>query len=111
MEENIDDAGLDQRTKDKINKEIAEAVEEKQLKQKWRMEIEKSEAIQDYFQLYNSISIPTFIDWYLTTKYLAYKHKTFYAEKVERMRTQWIDEAHQHLEAILQKKLFDLQCL
>lgn len=111
MEEKFEDPELDKKANERINKEINTSLEEAQLKKMWRKEIESNMAIQNYFEAYIPSSIGGFVDSYLHQKYQAYKYKTFCSEQLEKLRTKWIDEANEHLEPILQKKLFDLQCL
>ena len=111
MEENLDDEGLDNYSKKKYEEGVAELEQEKALKIKWRKEIMENEAAQKYFEGYLPSSIESFIKDYLVKKYIAFKHKDLYARQLEKNRTRWIDEANEHLKPILQKKLFDLQCL
>lgn len=111
MEEKFEDPGLDDTTKRKFKDGVAELELEKDLKIKWKKEIVENESIQKYFEEFSPSSVDGFIDSYLSTKYLAYKYKSFYGAQLEKIRTRWIDEASEHLEAILQKKLFDVQCL
>lgn len=110
MEENNENK-LDKNSQDHYDKSIAKLLEEKQLKIKWKKEIEENQSIQNYFKGYNPDGIDTFVNMYLAEKYLAHNHADFYEKQIEKKRTQWIDLANEHLECILQKKLFDLQCL
>lgn len=111
MEENYDDPELDDYTRKKIKKEIEDNLEEKKLTKQWRSELEANDSFQSYLSGFKTNTVEVFLDMYLRRKYQAYKHKIFYAEQLEKMRTQWIDEANEHLEPILQKKLYDMQCL
>lgn len=111
MEEEFDDSGLDKYSKERYQEGVAALLEEKELKIKWRKEIAENDSIQDYFKGFHPNSVETFINHYLIKKYYAHKHSSFYESEVEKKRTGWIDEATNHLECILQKKLFDLQCL
>lgn len=110
MQEN-DENKLDKYSEDRYEEGVAKLLEEKQLKIKWRKEIEENESIQNYFKGYIPDSIDIFLKMYLTKKYLAHIHADFYEKQLEKKRTKWIDLANEHLEYILQKKLFDLQCL
>ena len=106
--ENSEEQNLfDKYTEDKIN----EALDEKELKKQWRKEIEENEAMQNYFKSFNSSSVKSFIDNYINNKMGWMRFGDFYKEKAEREASQWIELAHEHLQAILQKKLFDIQCL
>ncbi|NHN24562.1 hypothetical protein FIA58_002640 [Flavobacterium jejuense] len=111
METPNDDANLDKYTKDRIEKGIQELLDEKELKIKWRKEIEQNEAIQAYFKGYQESSISSFINDYLQKKYMWFRFGDMYKKMADDHRSQWIELAHDHLEIILQKKLFDLQCL
>lgn len=111
FEDSFDESELDERTKDIIKKEAKEFLKKKKLTTQWREEIECNIAIQEYFKGYSESSIEHFVNSYLDKKYRAHKYKKYYAKKLERKRTQWIDKADDHLEFILQKKLFDFQCL
>ncbi|MFY0483025.1 hypothetical protein ACI6PS_10475 [Flavobacterium sp. PLA-1-15] len=111
MEENLDDSGLDDYSKQKYEESVVELETEKSLKIKWRKEIMENTAIQQYFEKFHDTSVESFIKGYLSKKYLAFRYRDMYSRKLEKIRTKWIDEATEHLEPILQKKLFDLQCL
>ncbi len=106
-----DDSNIDKYTHDKVEKGIQDLLEEKELKIKWRKELEQNEAVQNYFKNYNNSSIDSFVNSYLSYKYLWYKYGNMYKQMTEDNQSQWIELAHEHLEIILQKKLFDLQCL
>jgi hypothetical protein len=95
----------------RYEKGITELLEEKELKTKWHKEILENASMQEHFKNFNPVSIDTFILFYLTEKYLAYKYADSYERRVEEKRTRWIDAAHNHLKIIQHKKLFDLQCL
>jgi hypothetical protein len=111
MEEDNNEPQLDKYTQERIDKGINELLEEKELKTKWRKELEQNEDIQKHFQKYNQHSINSFINTYLTFKYSWYRFGDFYQELINKEQAQWILKAHDHLKFILQKKLFDLQCL
>lgn len=107
---NDDDKNLN-KYKDRYNKSVTELQEEKELKTKWHKEILENPSLQEYFKKFHPVSIDTFISFYLTEKYLAYKYADSYERLVEEKRSRWIDAAHVHLKIIQHKKLFDLQCL
>lgn len=109
MEEN--DNNLDNHRQDHFEKSIEAISNEKELKIKWQKDIDGSQAAQNYFKDFNPISVKNFISFYLHKKYLAHLHADFYKSQLEKMHTKWIDLANNHLECILQKKLFDMQCL
>jgi hypothetical protein len=110
-ETNPDDANLDNYTKNKVKEGIENLLEEKELKIKWRKELESNPAVVEYFKSYYGNPMQTFIDNYLNTKYLYHTYGDKYREMLEKKRDQWINEAHKQLEYILQKQLFDKQCL
>lgn len=111
FEDSFDESELDDATKKKIKKEAKDFLKKKDLKAKWRKEIEGNDAIKVFFERFAENSIERFIASYLDKKYNAYKFRKYDADRLERKRTKWIDKADHHLEPILQKKLFDLQCL
>lgn len=111
MSEELNNEELDQKIREKINQEVAEAKEKEDLMAQWEKEIDENAEMQKYFEGFKGFMIKSFIKSYLRNKYNAYKQKDYYADKVERARTRWIDRADDHLEPILQKKLFDLQVL
>lgn len=111
FEEELSHSNLDDSTKKKLKKEILDSLKEKKLKDKWKKELEDNPIIQAYFSRYSKQSVENFKKSYLDYKYRANYWKKLYSEESNRIRTQWIENAHQHLEIILQKKLFDLQCL
>lgn len=102
---------LDKNTEDRIKKDIDSLLEEKELKIKWRKMLEENDSITEYLKQFNEHSVKSFFDSYLTKKYQWYKFGNFYRDQLEKEREQWIMTAHEHLENILHKKLFDLQCL
>lgn len=106
-----DNSNLDKYTEERVENGIQELLEEKELKIKWRKELEQNEAAQNYFKNYNATSVSSFIDSCLNSKHSWIKYGDMYKEIADKRETQWIDAAHEHLGNILQKKLFDLQCL
>ena len=111
METPNDDSNLDKYTQNKVEKEIQKLLDEKEVKIKWRKEMEQNEAIQTYFKSYSDSSVSSFVDSYINNKYLWYRFGAMYKRMADQSQSQWIEMAHDHLTVILQKKLFDLQCL
>lgn len=112
MEENQnEDQSLDRYTKDYVEKGINKLLEEKELKIQWRTEIAENESVQTFFKNYNPSTIASFITTFINYKYMAYCYGDMYARKAETKRSRWINKAHEHLQYILLKKMFDLQCL
>lgn len=93
------------------DKRITDLHEEKELKIKWHKEILENASMQEHFKNFHPASIDTFITFYLSEKYFAYKYADTFEQRIEEKRSRWIDEAHEHLKTIQHKKLFDLQCL
>jgi hypothetical protein len=108
---NENNSNLDQYTEKKVDDDIKTLLEEKELKIKWRKELADNEAVQQYFKNYRADDVAEFITSYLRKKYLWHKFGDFYREMDDKNQSQWINAAHDHLGLILQKKLFDLQCL
>lgn len=67
-------------------------------------------AIQEYFKNYNEISVEQFITSYSLQKTNWFQYADLHKQLQEKDELKWIEEAFWHLEAIQQKKLFDLQC-
>jgi len=102
---------LDRYTTNKLEKGIKDLHEEKDLKIQWRLELEQNLFVPAYFENYHASSSASFIDNYVNQKFLWHKYGDFYREQAEKKRSKWINQAHDQLEVILQKKLFDIQCL
>lgn len=96
---------------DRYEKGVNELAQEKELKTKWHREILENKAMQEHFKGFHPTSVATFITFYLAEKYIAYKYADSYQKRLEKKRSKWIDQAHDHLKVIQNKKLFDLQCL
>lgn len=77
----------------------------------WRQEINNSEAIQNYLSGFETNSAESFIASYLDKKFNWYYHADRNEKNNEWEKIKWVDTAFDHLEIILQKKLFDVQCL
>lgn len=74
-------------------------------------QLQTNPAIQDYFKNYNEESVKQFITSYCQQKTYWHQHGDFYKELQEKDELKWIEAAWWHLQAIQQKKLFDIQCL
>ena len=79
--------------------------------EKWLAELENSEAIQNYFKGFTDHSVKNFKEHYIRVK--SYWHQSLdrNTDSNEYDQLKWIHTAFRHLEVILQKKLFDAQCL
>lgn len=74
-------------------------------------ELETSKPVQEYLQHFNEIAAQSFMDHYLKLKYQWFTHADVAVKENQNNLLQWMDTAFLHLEFILQKKLFDAQCL
>lgn len=110
MDEESEEYQLDQYTQNKLAEEKRLIEEEKELKIKWRQEIEQNKEIQAHLDKYKKISVEAFITHYVNHKYQVYRYGDMYIKLAEDERTKWIDLAHEQLKCIQQKQLFDLQC-
>ena len=99
------------RYEERFQSSVTELYNEKELKTKWHKEILENPSMQEYFKSFSSSSIESFISSYLIDKYFAYSNADSYQQRAEKKRSRWIDEAEDHLKIILNKKLFDYQCL
>jgi hypothetical protein len=97
--------------KDQFDKKIENINERKELLLQWRKELDENNDINPFFEPYREGSKKDFLDAYIDKKYLWHKYGDFYQRHYEARAEYWINEAHNQLEAILQKKMFDLQCL
>lgn len=66
---------------------------------------------QGYYKDYDAKSIEKFIEQYAADKYEWYSNKESIYDSADYRRTQFLSDAETFLEYILQKKLFNLQCL
>jgi hypothetical protein len=106
-----EESKLDKRATDTANAGIEKLVHEKELKIKWRQELESNPAVVHYFQTFKGNALEDFLGTYLNHKYLYYTYGEMYQKMSDQRRDQWIDKAHEQLKNILQKQLFDKQCL
>ncbi|MBC7523351.1 MAG: hypothetical protein H7239_02790 [Flavobacterium sp.] len=97
--------------KDRFDDKIDSINERKVLLLQWRNELDENEAVNPFFEPYREGAKKNFLDAYIHSKYGWHKYGDMYQKIHEARRELWIDEGHKQLEAILQKKLFDLQCL
>lgn len=93
-----------------IDNFIATKNEESALKKQWKEEIANNVALQNYLQQFRKDNIEPFIEHYVYEKYQINKYGAMYKDIADKNQDKWIDYAHDGLNAILQKKLFDLQC-
>ena len=101
----------DKYTEQKIEKGINDLLEEKELKIKWRKEFDDNPEVVAFFDNFCGNAMEDFLNSYINKKYLYHTYGDFYKKLSDKKRNQWIDEAYKQLEAILQKQLFDKQCL
>ncbi|WP_310558265.1 hypothetical protein [Flavobacterium sp.] len=97
---------------DKLNHgEPIERLDQQKLQADWRAEIEMNQDAQEYFKAYSKKSVQSFLDDYVRNKYRWVRYGDYYKQRNEKSNEHLIYRAHEHLQIILQKKLFDLQCL
>jgi hypothetical protein len=101
----------DKYTEARVKKGIETLLNEKELKIKWRKELEDNPEVVAYFDTFRGNAMEDFLNYYISQKYFYHTYGDFYKKLSEKKRNQWIDEAYEQLEAILQKQLFDKQCL
>ena len=113
MEEktNPEESKLDKYTEEKVQKGIETLLNEKELKIKWRKELEDNPEVVAYFDTFRGNAMEDFLNYYISQKYFYHTYGDMYKKLSDKKRNQWIDEAYEQLEAILQKQLFDKQCL
>ena len=66
---------------------------------------------QSFFNAYDENSVQTFIKHYAATKFYTLQNKNFYRESFEAFHTECMGWAEDMIKMILQKKLFNMQCL
>ena len=81
------------------------------LEKQWLDQLQNSKAIQNYLNGFNEASVKSFMDYYISQKYFWHYSPERNAQNNEDEQLRWINLAYNHLELILQKKLFDIQCL
>jgi hypothetical protein len=77
----------------------------------WLQEIGANKDIQEFLLQYKSDSVERFLDHYYNSRCQWLDHGPYYLEKYEEQDIRWISLASRYLPVILQKKLFDVQCL
>lgn len=65
----------------------------------------------NYFAQFDPESVERFINDYGKSKYYKYEREEYYKSRYEAYQTHFLSHAERYLEQILQKKLFNLQCL
>lgn len=93
----------------KNKKNLLSGNEEEQ-KQQWRSDIQQQDFFKKLSKTYAAASVESWLQHYVDGKYRWLKRLERNEERYEYMQSRWLDSAHDHLEAIQQKKLFDLQC-
>ncbi len=113
MEENTnpEESKLDKFTEERVKKGIENLLNEKELKIKWRKELANNTSVIEYFKNFQDSAMDHFLDSYIHTKYLYHTYGDMYQKMSDEKRNKWIDLAHEQLPIILQKQLFDKQCL
>lgn len=97
----------------KAKKAITDKQKELELekkKQQWLQDLQNSEAVQNYLSGFHETG-KGFLEDYVRQKSFWHTYANLYADSIEKEQLQWINNAFEHLELILQKKLFDAQCL
>lgn len=74
-------------------------------------QLKTDERYKEFFDLYQPTSVESFINTFAREKTMWYQYGDMYMAGNRDEQTRWIDQAHSHLKTILQKKLFDAQCL
>ena len=77
----------------------------------WLQEIETNNDIQEFLLQYKPDSVKSFLDSYYNARCQWLDHGPYYLEKYDEQDIRWISLASRYLPVILQKKLFDVQCL
>ncbi len=84
---------------------------EEEIKNQWRIALKNNPEVVGFFENYFGNAIDDFLDHYINQKFLYHKYSDTYASIYQTNQMYWINEAHDQLESILQKKLFDKNCL
>jgi hypothetical protein len=95
----------------KAQQEIKTITEEEARLAQWKAELLASEPIQDYLKDYDEDSVKGFIDSYVSNKNLWFRFGKMYAKMKEDSDLRFDNQANEYLDMILQKKLFEKQCL
>lgn len=92
-------------------KEIDKINEAAEIRSRVEAELKANIPMQEYLATFNPGSAEQFADNYLTSKTLWHQYGAFFLKQKENHEMEWIEAANEHLGNILQKKLFDKQCL
>lgn len=84
---------------------------EEETKETWRKELENNEAVKAYLAQFAGWSTKSFLKHYIDRKYMWFKYGDFHIEQSEKLRSKWLTSATEALALIMQKKVFDMQCL
>jgi hypothetical protein len=83
----------------------------KQTTEELKKELAGNTAIQEYLKKFPDASVASFIDSFVTYKSMWLQFGNMYAQHREDESIKWVSRASVHLKYILQKKMFDMQCL
>ncbi len=76
-----------------------------------KKELSGNTAMQEYLKKFPEASVTSFIDSFTTYKSMWLQYGDMYAAQREDESIKWVSRASEHLKYILQKKMFDMQCL
>lgn len=79
--------------------------------EKAEAELRANEKAQEFLKKFNPSSVQSFIPHYISHKTMWHKFGEFHLGQQSGHDLKWVEAANEHLKIILQKKLFDLQCL
>lgn len=79
--------------------------------EKWNEEILASSTYKNYLKVYNKSSLEQFVSNYVTYKNMWHLYGERYKDDYDYKDVKWVNQAENHLEVILDKKLFDMSCL
>jgi hypothetical protein len=86
-------------------------LDEQKIKNQWQTQLKNDPKVIAYFKNYFGNVLDSFLEHYIDQKYLYHKYSDTYSSMYQSNQVYWINEAHEQLESILQKKLFDKNCL
>ena len=105
--ENNDD--LIKRITTRTEEDIADVLEEKQLKAQWREAILANTAAIAYLKSKGEHVVDSFISYYINKKHVWYVHNKLF-KKDKTIEEEWIEKCQEHLANMIRKKIVDLQC-
>ena len=105
--ENNDD--LIKRITTRTEEDIADVLEEKQLKAQWREAILANTAAIAYLKSKGEHVVDGFISYYINKKHVWYVHNKLF-KKDKTIEEEWIEKCQEHLANMIRKKIVDLQC-